>query len=399
MARLETPPDADLLLVGGGLANGLIAWRLAQLRPALRVRVLEAGCTLGGNHTWSFHDADLTRAQQRWMAPLVGWRWPGHEVRFPGLRRRLGGGYASIASEHFHRVLTQALGDSVRPRAQVVELTPTSVRLASGELLRARGVIDARGLPPTHHLRLGFQKFLGQVLTLARPHGLPVPRLMDATVDQHDGFRFIYCLPLDPCTVLVEDTCYADGETLDAAQLRRRVADYAAAQGWQVDTVRREEQGVLPIALDGDMQALWREAAGVPRAGLAAALFHPTTGYSLPEAVRLAEVVAALPDLAAPALFEALRAHALQRWRSQGFYRLLGRMLFQAARPQDRWRVMQRFYGLPEGLIERFYAGRSTPADRLRVLVGKPPVPLAAAWRAAWGQAGAQDDARREVPT
>ncbi len=44
---------------------------------------------------------------------------------------------------------------------------------------------------------------------------------------------------------------------------------------------------------------------------------------------------------------------------------------------------MQRFYGLPAPLIARFYAGRPTLADQLRILMGKPPVPLGAALRAA----------------
>lgn len=40
-------PDADLILVGGGLANGLLALRLRQQRPELRVLLLEQGETLG----------------------------------------------------------------------------------------------------------------------------------------------------------------------------------------------------------------------------------------------------------------------------------------------------------------------------------------------------------------
>lgn len=58
---------------------------------------------------------------------------------------------------------------------------------------------------------------------------------------------------------------------------------------------------------------------------------------------------------------------------------MLTTMLFSAAHPQERYRVLERFYTLPEGLIERFYAARSTRFDRLRVLAGKPPVPLGAA--------------------
>ena len=57
----------DLLLVGGGLANGLLALRLSQLRPDLDVRIVEAAQTLGGVHTWSFFDSDLTPAQRDWM--------------------------------------------------------------------------------------------------------------------------------------------------------------------------------------------------------------------------------------------------------------------------------------------------------------------------------------------
>jgi len=105
-------------------------------------------------------------------------------------------------------------------------------------------------------------------------------------------------------------------------------------------------------------------------------MFHPTTGYSLPDAVRTAMLVAALPDVTAPALTEALRAHARNAWDTRGFYRLLSRMLFRAAEPNQRVRVFERFYGLDEQLIGRFYAARSTTFDRMRILAGKPPVPV-----------------------
>ena len=58
---------------------------------------------------------------------------------------------------------------------------------------------------------------------------------------------------------------------------------------------------------------------------------------------------------------------------------MLSTMLFGAASPKGRYKVLERFYHLPQGLIERFYAGRSTWADRARILVGKPPVRIGAA--------------------
>jgi lycopene beta-cyclase len=51
-------------------------------------------------------------------------------------------------------------------------------------------------------------------------------------------------------------------------------------------------------------------------------------------------------------------------------------MLFLAADPAGRLRVFQRFYKLPRPLIERFYAGDLISADRFRLLVGRPPVPV-----------------------
>src|SRR3546814_9319686 len=59
-----------------------------------------------------------------------------------------------------------------------------------------------------------------------------------------------------------------------------------------------------------------------------------------------------------------MEAKARKLWRERGFYRLLDRMLFRAARPDQRYRILQRFYALDERLIERFYAARSSGYDR-----------------------------------
>lgn len=373
----------DVILVGAGLANGLIAWRLQQTRPALRILVLEAGATMGGNHTWSFHDSDLTPAQRDWIAPLVAHHWPGYAVKFPDLARALDGGYNSIASTDFARIIAAALGDALRVNSPVSMITPTTVRLASGKTLHAGAVIDGRGVTASASVALGYQTFLGQELRLAAPHGLQAPVIMDATVAQDGGYRFVYVLPFTPDTLLIEDTHYVDQGHIDPARMRANIAAYAAAQNWEVAELLREEQGSLPITLAGDFDAYWRERAGQPCSGLRAGLFHPTTGYSLPHAVRLAERIAQLDDLSAPALFAAIRAEAAAAWRSQGFFRLLNRMLFLAGRADARWRVMQRFYHLRAPLIARFYAGRLTLLDKLRLVSGKPPVPVIEAIAAA----------------
>lgn len=51
-------------------------------------------------------------------------------------------------------------------------------------------------------------------------------------------------------------------------------------------------------------------------------------------------------------------------------------MLFDAAAPDQRYKVLQRFYTMSQPLIERFYAGVSPVRDQARILMGKPPVPV-----------------------
>ncbi|MBC3303120.1 lycopene beta-cyclase CrtY [Pseudomonas sp. SWRI18] len=366
----------DLILAGGGLANGLIAWRLKQLRPELNVLCIEEQASIGGNHTWSFHDGDLSPPQHQWIEPLVVRRWPCYDVHFPARSRRLSSGYASITSERFAEVIQAALGDNLRTGQRLTQVTPQSVTLATGETLAAQAVIDGRGVRESEQMVLGRQAFLGQLLQLHAPHGLEAPIIMDARVAQGQGYRFVYVLPFSADTLLIEDTHYVDRQALSADQLRAHIADYVSEQGWSVAACLREEEGVLPITLAGDFTQFWREANGQPLSGLRAGLFHCTTGYSLPHAVRLADRIAQQRDLNAHALDKSIRAFAHQAWRRQRFYRLLNRMLFLAGQPEDRWRVMQRFYGLPEGLISRFYAGNSSVADKLRVVSGSPPVPV-----------------------
>ncbi|WPO97355.1 lycopene beta-cyclase CrtY [Buttiauxella sp. HR94] len=373
----------DLILVGGGLANGLIAWRLRQRYPQLNLLLIEAGEQPGGNHTWSFHEDDLTPEQHAWLAPLVAHAWPGYEVQFPDLRRRLARGYYSITSERFAEALYQALGENIWLNCSVSEVLPNSVRLANGEALLAGAVIDGRGVTASSAMQTGYQLFLGQQWRLTQPHGLTVPILMDATVAQQQGYRFVYTLPLSADTLLIEDTRYANVRQRDDNALRQTVTDYAHSKGWQLAQLEREETGCLPITLAGDIQALWADAPGVPRSGMRAGLFHPTTGYSLPLAVALADAIADSPRLGSVPLYQLTRQFAERHWRRQGFFRLLNRMLFLAGREENRWRVMQRFYGLPEPTVERFYAGRLSLFDKARILTGKPPVPLGEAWRAA----------------
>jgi lycopene beta-cyclase len=372
--------NCDLAILGGGLSGSLIALAFARLRPEISLLLVERGPVLGGNHLWSFFDGDITPATRWLIDPLITHRWPqGHEVRFPSYRRTLATAYNSIASAQLDTHARQVLGNRVILDAEAVQVMPDRVTLADGREIAARAVIDARGGGDLSALDCCWQKFVGQALRLTSPHGLDRPVIMDATVDQIDGYRFIYLLPFDDHTIFVEDTYYSNDPALDVPALTDRIAAYASAREWNVQQITHQESGVLPVVHGGDFDRFWPKADSVARAGVRAALFQPMTGYSLPDAVKAALWLA---DQPLDNLGHATRARAAAHWRSGSYYRLLGKMLFRAARPDQRWRIFDHFYRLSPNLVARFYSGRSTWADRIRILCGRPPVPIRSAMRA-----------------
>jgi lycopene beta-cyclase len=377
------PLHFDIVLVGGGLSAGLIALALARHRPDVSVAIVEGGSAFGGNHTWSSFASDLSAEGAALAEPLIAHRWPEYEIRFPGFTRHIPSGYQSAFSHRLHAALEAALPSGSRfLGVPVVSVNRDGIVLANQQAIGAGAVLDARGQRDAPNLELGFQKFVGLEVELEEPHGLKGPIIMDATVDQLDGYRFVYTLPFTPTTAMIEDTYFADGLALDRAAVAGRVNAYAASQGWRIRRIIREEDGVLPMTIDGDIQAhLDSFPAGVTPVGMAAGLFHPATGYSFPDAVRLALHIAHLPDLSGAAIDRAVRNFATQTWNSRGFYHLLNKMLFRAAYPHERRGILQHFYRLDAGLVERFYAGHSTLVDKVRVLTGKPPIPIPRAIR------------------
>jgi lycopene beta-cyclase len=316
--------------------------------------------------------------EDAWLvSPLIGSRWPDHEVRFPRRGRTLSFGYNSLRSERLDQVVRARLRpDQYRLGAHIAALGLEEVQLESGESIAAVGVIDARGAAKLEGLDLAWQKFVGRTYRFEAPHGSPRPVIMDALVNQQDGYRFVYTLPFSKTELLMEDTYYSESPELDVPLLRERIQAYAQSKAWQAAHMTSEETGVLPVALGGDVGALWSTGPEIARLGLRGGFFHPTTGYSLPDAVRNAALLAVQPNLSTAALHSLYRGRALSLWEEREFYRMLNRMLFRAAAPADRYRVLEHFYRLPEAVIARFYAGRSTALDKLRILSGKPPVPV-----------------------
>ncbi|HET7544035.1 MAG TPA: lycopene beta-cyclase CrtY [Polyangiaceae bacterium] len=367
----------DFLLVGGGLQNALIASALAHHQPRARVAIVEAESRVGGNHVWCFHAEDVSLEAAPFVEPFVVRRWPKYRVHFPTYARTLEDSYAAVTSNALHDAL---VGLSGRTRVELMLGTaarcvePYRVELESGDLLEARWVIDARG--PERFARteaIGYQKFIGLELEVSPESAPSEPTLMDCTIEQRDGLRFFYVLPLAERRVLVEDTYFSDHPELDERVIEAEILRYAEHRGLVVKGIARKERGVLPLPSRAPVAVSSR--SGLVHAGYQGGWFHPTTGYSFPLAVRLATLIATATEGELPLRLSELITRTA---RQQRFAVLLNRMLFLAFAPELRRAVFERFYRLPPDTVRRFYALSLSGTDRARIVCGRPPRGLSA---------------------
>jgi lycopene beta-cyclase len=230
-------------------------------------------------------------------------------------------------------------------------------------------VIDGRGaehLPVKYSV---YQKFSVTELLLSSAHDFDHPILMDACVEQLDGFRFFYILPFGPKRLFIEDTYFSESPLLDAKLVDSRVMRYARRLGLQVDGIGRQERGVLLMP--------WKAKPKPLRNGPELCIgargdwYHPATAYSVPFAIHTALAISAAnggDDLRRR--LGILRQH---HEKHAAFARFLNMLLFQGFEPEERVHVFERFYRLPVATIQRFYSLDMTVTDRLRLLFGRPP--------------------------
>ena len=382
----ESPHQSiDVLFLGAGLWSCLMACKLLETQPHLRITVLEQSEDPSAHRrTWSFHqsDLDVNQLPPEWMDEFKPLKWPGYQINFPARKRRLSIGYRMISSDSFYQKARKLLGNNLITNAAVSEVSENRVLLKSGKSYHAPLILDGRGLS-NHSYPRGYQKFLGLQIKVKEGHNQQEPILMDVTVPQHDGFRFVYTLPLDDKRLLVEDTYYANGPELDMKTLQQGIEAYCHRQGWQDFEIEDQESGVLPIPLwskDSWLKETAIEGQSLTHVpiGMRAGMFHPTTGYSIVAAMTSAYWLTQQDFSEPQAVAVALRRRQQEMWEKGAYYRRLNNMLFLAGDASTRYQVLQKFYGHPVDFIGRFYGQRLKWFDKLMMLTGKPPVPLLA---------------------
>ncbi|WP_308165335.1 lycopene cyclase family protein [Nocardia noduli] len=231
---------------------------------------------------------------------------------------------------------------------RVTELGRDSVVCASGTVLGADRVIDARGVARSP--ALAEQTAYGVVLGPERTEGIE-PAFMDwrrdngATTDAPPSF--LYVVPLGGGAMLLEETCLAGRPALSTRELRDRLVHRLRSRGIELDGDETVERVRFPV--QGGHQ-------GRHRFGAAGGFTHPATGYSVAAALAAADAVAADSPV------HPLRTRAVAALRAAGLRALL------AMPPRDMPEFFDAFFTLPPARQRAYLSGRSDLAGTLAAM-------------------------------
>jgi len=368
-----------IIFIGGGLSSVLAAYTWLQQGYNKPILIIEQTEQLCGNHTWSFNQTDILPEAWHTLTSLIDVSWQKYEVQFPKITKTVNIPYHSIASENLADKIQKFASQNpllniiTAQKANIIHegnqhLNPV-VQMQDGQEYTADWIIQATGVSQNYS-DTGYQKFLGLEVILNEPAYIPHPLIMDATIPQKDGFRFMYVLPFEPNRLLIEDTYYSLNSNLDIPHVTEQIHTYAKNKGWNITDIIRKEQGVLPIPLQ-QSKPQWISDKVLPL-GMFADLFHSTTGYSL--AVNYNFIWQMYPYLNEKELNIRWHRQLLKFYKSMQFYRLMNRFLFIAGKTNKRYRFLESFYQRQsDEVIGRFYAGKSTLKDKMSIFSGKAP--------------------------
>jgi lycopene beta-cyclase len=361
-----------LLIAGGGLAGSLAAIAMAKARPEVPILLVEEGESFGRDRIFPFYDDELDPEDGWVLDSIAPQHWQGYYVAFPSHSRKFKGGINIVRSAALDAAVRETLRpDQYRLGTKVVAVRDNELVLLGGEKIKADAAIDARGAANLSMLETGWRKYFGREYRFADPHGVDRPVMMDATVEQADGYRFVQCLPFSETVMLVEEVYYSDSPEMDAAAMGARLEAYVGKRRWVGGVVEREESGCGPVPTGGDFGAFWRVGgARVAKIGLRGGFFHPTTGHTIGDAARTAALLTRQKEMSGEALHDLFEEEATSQWRKRDLYRGFNATLL-GAKGAERRRIFESFYELDPALISRFNAGRTGMLDKMKL--GKLP--------------------------
>lgn len=294
-------PDFDIVIAGAGAAGLSLAYHLTRDSAAgWRIALIDRAPKQHNDRTWCFWEVG-----EGPFEPVVFRRWDQVAFYSPTLQARLDLApyrYKMIRGVDFYAFVEAHLAAQPNLTRCYDEIAAVAdegdvgaVHLRSGETVRGQWVFSSVLFEPPcragdvrHHCLL--QHFLGWVVEAEQPVFDPaVATLMDFRIPQAGETRFVYVLPFDARTALVEFTVFS-GALLPREAYAEGLAAYLGTQlGVARYRVLEEEYGVIPMTDAPLKPAL---GARVIQIGTAGGDTKPSTGYTFQRIQRRAQAIA-----------------------------------------------------------------------------------------------------------
>ncbi len=372
----------EFVILGAGCSGLSLCYYLLERGVDAPILILDRKRTFEDDRTWCFWDVEPTPFTQ---LALKEWRFwdfvsAGRSVtqttnRYP---------YKCLAGRDFYEHVLDRLAESPNVTLRLAEEVGgyieenDEVRVeTSGGTLRSRQVFDGRGLPPGSPVfeeaqrRATWvpQKFLGLRIQAREPiFDLEHCTLMDFSVDQSRGLRFVYVLPMGEREALVENV-YLSGADVSQAEYRVEIGAYLESiYGLAPDEyeVFGEERGYIPMTDHAFPRRLGERTHNI---GMLGGETRPSTGYTFLRIQRHCRTLAAAVVSGAD---PPKRTHPRRLDLLDSLF-----LRFVRERPGECPEVYRRmFAGVPPDSLVRFLTERSTPLDEARLIRALPKTPF-----------------------
>jgi lycopene beta-cyclase len=298
----------DYIICGGGMAGLSLAYYLKKSKLADKsILIIEPKEKNANDRTWALWEKSVNTFED-----ILYRKWKTVQlIAADGKEQMLDMGgyqYKLLRGIDFYRFVTAELKkyeglewiqDSVRSISEAAD--GAVVETQKGELLKASVVFDSTfqldlSLKYNHNL---LQHFKGYVVQTKKPVFNPAfPVMMNFHIEQKGDCRFIYLLPFDEHTALVEYTLFSETLLADEeydTELKRYISDQLHLAEY---TILEEEFGIIPMS---DVATQEFPSAHVVRIGTAGGYTNPATGYTFQHTQRkLRKMVEALAATGSP---------------------------------------------------------------------------------------------------
>ncbi|MBA4849181.1 lycopene cyclase family protein [Emticicia sp. BO119] len=277
----------DYIICGGGMAGLSLAYYLKKSRLKNKsVLIIEPQDKNTNDRTWAFWEKRPNTFEdilyRKWgLVQLIDANGNAQVIDMGGYQYKLLRGidfYTFVTTELRKYAGLEWIIDSVKTIKE--ESDGAIVETQNGKILKASLVFDSTfqlDLTLKHNHNL-LQHFKGYVVKTKTPFFDPVlPVMMNFNIEQKGDCRFIYILPFDKNTALIEYTLFSESllaqDEYDS-ELRKYLVHQLQLPDYQI---LEKEFGVIPMS---DVATEEFPSEHIIRIGTAGGYTNPATGYT-----------------------------------------------------------------------------------------------------------------------